>query len=83
METSDFQLLEAAKEGDVARVKELIKRGVPIDSMKVRFIVLMAHNWQKWKSRFLTCPCLESYREEVVGLKNTNYNWKITIFVNM
>ena len=28
----------------------------------------MAHNWQKWKSRFLTCPCHKTYREEAVGL---------------
>ena len=29
----------------------------------------MAHNWQKWKSKFLTCPFNEIYREEAVGLK--------------
>ena len=38
METSDFQLLKAARKGDIARVKELIEKGVPIDSVKVRFI---------------------------------------------
>ena len=42
-----------------------------------------AHNWQKWKSRFLTCPCHKIYREEAVGLKSYNYTLKITIFVNM
>ena len=30
---------------------------------------LMAHNWQKWKRVFLTCPCHEIYRDEAVGLK--------------
>ena len=34
---------------------------------------LTAHNWQKWKSRFLTCHCHEIYREEMVGLKSSNY----------
>ena len=29
----------------------------------------MAHNCQKWKSRFFTCPCHKIYREEAVGLK--------------
>ena len=27
---------------------------------------LMAHNWQKWKSRFFTCLCHKIYREEAV-----------------
>ena len=44
---------------------------------------LTAHNWQKWKSIFLTCPCHEIYRVEAVGLKNSNYTLKIKIFVNM
>ena len=30
---------------------------------------LTAHNWQKWKKVFLTCPCNEIYRVEAVGLK--------------
>ena len=34
---------------------------------------LTAHNWQKWKRVFLTCPCHEVYRVEAVGLKSSNY----------
>ena len=42
--------------------------------------MLTAHNWQKWKNRFLTCPCHKIYREEAVGLKKfqlyfKNYNF--------
>ena len=44
---------------------------------------LTAHNWQKWKSRFLTCLCCKIYRVEAVSLKNSNYTLKIMIFVNM
>ena len=44
---------------------------------------LMAHNWQKWKIVFLTCPHHEIYRDEAVGLKSCKYTWKITIHVNM
>ena len=44
---------------------------------------LMAHNWQKWKRVFLTCPCHEIYRVETVGLKSSNYTWKNMIFTNM
>ena len=36
----------------------------------------MAHNWQKLKSRFLTCPCHEIYRDEAVSLKSSSYTWK-------
>ena len=36
-----------------------------------------------WKRAFLTCPCHEIYRDEAVSLKNCNYNFKNTIFVNM
>ena len=32
-------------------------------------INLTAHNWQKWKRVFLTCPCHKIYRGEAVGLK--------------
>ena len=42
---------------------------------------LMAHNWQRWKSRFLTCPCYKIYTVEAVGLKRSKYTLKITIFV--
>ena len=45
--------------------------------------ILTAHNWQKWKRVFLTCPCHKFYRDEAVGLKSCNYTWKITIFVKM
>ena len=31
-------------------------------------LLLTAHNWQKWKSRFLTCPCHKIYRVEAAGL---------------
>ena len=44
---------------------------------------LTAHNWQKWKRVFLTCPCHKIYRGEAVGLKSCKYTWKITIFVKM
>ena len=30
---------------------------------------LSAHNWQKWKRVFLTCPCHKIYRDETVGIK--------------
>ena len=45
--------------------------------------VLTAHNWQKWKRVFLTCPCHKIYRDEAVGLKSCKYTWKITIFMKM
>ena len=39
----------------------------------------MAHNWKKWKSTFLTCPCYKIHREEAVGqkfqLQFKNYGW--------
>ena len=31
-------------------------------------ILLTAHNWQKWKREFLTCPSHKIYRIEAVGL---------------
>ena len=34
--------------------------------------LLTAHNWQKWKSIFLTCSCHEIYRVEADGLKSSN-----------
>ena len=37
---------------------------------------LTAHNWQKWKRVFLTCPCHKIYRDEAVGLKSCKYTWK-------
>ena len=44
---------------------------------------LTAHNWQKWKRAFPTCPCNKIYRDKAVGLKSCKYTWKITIFVKM
>ena len=44
---------------------------------------LTGGNWQKWKRVFLTCPCHDIYRDEVVVLKSCKYTWKITIFVKM
>ena len=44
---------------------------------------LLAHNWQKWKSTFLTCHCYQISRVEAAGLKKSNYTFKITIFVRM
>ena len=41
---------------------------------------LTAHNWQKWKRVFLTCPSHKIYRVEAFGLKSSNYTWKIMIF---
>ena len=46
-------------------------------------IHLTAHNWQKWKSTFLTCHCHKISRVETVGLNKSNYCFKITIFVSM
>ena len=43
---------------------------------------LMTHNWQKWKSRFLTGRCHKIHREETVILESCN-TLKIMIFVNM
>ena len=39
-------------------------------------LLLTAHNWQNWKSIFLTCSCHEIYWVEAVGLKNSNYTIK-------
>ena len=50
---------------------------------------LTAHNWQKWKWVFLTCPCHKIYRDEAVGLKVANileklgYLWKCKIWGNI
>ena len=48
-----------------------------------RNFILTAHNWQHWKRVFPSCHCHEIYRVKPVGLKNCNYVWKITIFVNV
>ena len=45
--------------------------------------ILTAQNWQKWKKVFLSCYCHEIYRKEADGVKDSNYTWKITMFVNM
>ena len=44
---------------------------------------LRGHNCQKWKSRFLTCPCHMIYRVEANGLSISNYIFKIAIFVSL
>ena len=44
--------------------------------------LLMAHNWQKWKRVFLICPWHKIYRVEAVGLKSSNYTFKIMVLVN-
>ena len=41
------------------------------------------NNWQNRKSTFLTRHCHKISRIEEVGLKNSNYTFKITIFVRM
>ena len=47
------------------------------DGSKKHYLLLsMAHNWQKWKRVFLTCPCHEIYRDEAAGLKKCKYTWK-------
>ena len=43
----------------------------------IQYYILMAYNWQKWKSTFLTCHCHEIYREEAFGLKSSSYAEKI------
>ena len=53
------------------------------------FKALTAHNWQKWKRVFLTCPCHKIYRDEAVGLKSCNileklrFLWKCEIWGNI
>ena len=47
---------------------------------------LTAHNWQKWKRVFLTCPYHKIYRDEAVDLKSYKYTcykytmWQKVIF---
>ena len=41
---------------------------------------LTAHNWQKWKRTFLTCPRHKISREEAVGVKSANYTFKLNNF---
>ena len=48
----------------------------------VFFQNLTAHNWQKWKSWFRTCPCHKIYRVEAVVLSLFQLLYlKITIYV--
>ena len=51
-----------------------------IDDKDLVFLIyhcfLTVHNWQKWKSIFLTCPCHITYRVEAVGLKSSNYTFR-------
>ena len=46
-------------------------------STDVTEIDLKAHNWQKWKRVFPTCPCLKIYRDEAVSLTSCKYTWKL------
>ena len=55
----------------------------PHDESSQNTMCLTAHNWQKWRSTLLTCPCHNIYRKEALGLNNSNYTWKIMIFVKM
>ena len=64
------------------------KHNILGSSLQLEFILLIyyyltTHNWQKWKSTFLTCPCHKIYSEQAVGLESSNYTLKITIFMNM
>ena len=45
--------------------------------------MLTAQNWQKLKSTFLTLHCQNISRIEAVGLKKSNYTFKITIFLSI
>ena len=52
--------------------------GYPIMTMGclvklLKWALIAAHHWQKWKSIFLTCPRQKVYRVEAVGLKSSNY----------
>ena len=78
-----------------SNVTLLLSTRITITIMKV---ALTAHNWQKWKRVFLTCPCHKIYSEGAVGLKSCklyfkNYDfceyvkfveisWKFEMFVN-
>ena len=53
--------------------------GLQMADIECLINALTAHNWQKWKRVFLTCPCHEIYRDKAVGLKSYKYAWKITI----
>ena len=44
---------------------------------------LMAHNWQIWKSRFLTCHCQNSYGKSSLSIKLQFCFKKNMVFVNM
>ena len=45
-------------------------------------MILTAHNWQKSKGTFITCPCRKIDRVEAVGLKSYKCTYKITILVS-
>ena len=77
--TNDQNLLAA-----VDNTLEVLYPELCILMQKCCFVLpLTAHNWQKWKRGFLTCPCHKIYRDEAVGLKSCKYTWKITIFMKM
>ena len=46
----------------------------------ILLMLLTAHNWQKMKKVFMTCPCHEIYRDEAVRLKKCNYTCEYVEF---
>ena len=59
------------------------KKGKKELKRKRACVLLTAHNWQILKS-ILSCYCYKIYRVEAVDQsKNSNYTWKIKIFMNM
>ena len=70
-------LYHAAKETNTFNCYAMLSTTFLINYLK------RAHNCQKWKSRFLTCPCYKSFRVEAVGLPISNYTFKIMIFASM
>ena len=79
--------IESSSNISIQDLPNCVTAKIPVFCMesnaKIQSVHLMAHNWQKWKRVFLTCPCHKIYRDEAVGLKICKYTWKITIFVKM
>ena len=61
----------------------VIYAGIAKSVIIVVILPLTTHNWQKWKSAFLTYHCHEIYREEVVDLKIIQLYLKIRILCYM
>ena len=68
---NDFCLIPLGKCALWRRVTNGCKKNsiIEIFDIKSGSMPLTAHNWQKWKSTFLTCSCYKIYREEAVGQK--------------